>query len=125
MLYQEFLALMTRLRACYPARVMDDSLWKANTLRYHAELKAFKPQVLVRAFEGAWRKHRTFFPALGEIEELCVIARRDMDLARPALTDLGEPFAFAQTPEGQEARQRAFEMVAIAMGETFEKAETP
>ncbi len=90
-------------------------LWKANATRYYAELKAFKPTVLVRAFEGAWRKHRTFFPALGEIEELCVMARRDLGLERPALPDPDEPFVFSDTPEGQEAKRKASDFVAAVL----------
>ena len=104
---------MTRLRACYPARVNDPEMWKANTKRYFAELgDAFEHEAIVMAFEGAWRKHRTFFPALGEIEELCKLAEKGLVAQRPQLTE-GEPFN--DSPEGEAARAKAFSLVSAVL----------
>ena len=113
MTYPEFQSLMARLRACYVARIGDESLWRANQARFFSELAhAFPPEVLVAAFEGAWRQYPKFFPGLGELEAHCRTTQRDLAPKRPAALGVDEPFEFAHTAAGQEARRIALAYVA-------------
>lgn len=61
---------MTRLRACYPQRVSDDDHWPQMVARYYDALCGHDPELLGSVIDGAWQHCPSFFPSLGELEEL-------------------------------------------------------
>lgn len=78
----EFVARMTRLRACYPQRVADQQHWQAQVSRYWDELEKRSGETVAEALDTAWREFPGFFPALGELmQHVDRIARRKTNSA--------------------------------------------
>jgi len=64
---------MAVLRGYYPMAVSDPELWAVSVAVCEKELNGkFPDDVVLRAFDLAWREHRDFFPTVGQLEEICV-----------------------------------------------------
>ena len=63
---KQFLALMVRLRACYPHPI-DREQWVAMVARYFDDLAHYRPEDLALAFQKAPEFHVRGFPSLGEL----------------------------------------------------------
>lgn len=75
-----FWRILGKLRACYPQRTSPNE-WKVILRRYYEILGRYSPDVLGKACDRAWRVSPDFFPALGQLDELCraVMPRATMD----------------------------------------------
>lgn len=71
---KDFLAVMTRLRACY-ARAVPEDIWIATVSRYYDGLAHYSLDVLVEATDEAWRRHTTYFPTLGQLNDIAAGVR--------------------------------------------------
>lgn len=66
----EFVALMTKLRACYQNAIADQDMWTASTVQYWEVMQHSDPDRIRDAFTSAWRKHPDWMPSLGQLMDL-------------------------------------------------------
>ncbi len=106
---------MTKLRVCYPQRVSDTEHWKGMVLRYYEILRDRDPGLVEEVITGAWRQCPSFFPSIGELDELYLQAskRRGSESTLLQLEDQA-----GWSPEGAAKARRIVEELSGKLGAT-------
>lgn len=102
------MAILAKLRACYPGGLSDPDVWKATLARYYEALGKYSPDVLAAAADKAWRESPKFFPTLGQLAE---IAEAEEKARRPRAKLLDEPQG-----DHEQGKQRIREIINSLSG---------
>lgn len=90
----EFVALMSRLRACYQNAVADPAMWKASVNQYWETVQHLDAVAIRKAFAAAWKAHPDWMPSLGQLVQLI-----EANVDRRQLAATSEVPEFTKPPE--------------------------
>jgi len=75
----EFSVAMARLRACYPSLLrLDKQSWQSTQRAFYDKIRHYDDRVILRAMDRAVDVYPKYLPTVGQINELCQEAKREL-----------------------------------------------
>jgi len=70
---------MARLRACYPSLLrLDKQSWQSTQRAFYDKIRHYDDRVILRAMDRAVDVYPKYLPTVGQINELCQEAKREL-----------------------------------------------